>query len=92
MKPWFLALALIASPIVWPNAAHAAPPREGVDVGAPSMLNRLVAAEPLERQAAQQYGELKRQAAAKNALAPEGEPQLQRLRAANEYIGGRKLA
>jgi len=51
-----------------------------VDVGKPSALRNLVPAGQLEGSAAQQYGELKRQAAAKGALAPEQHPQVRRLR------------
>lgn len=54
---------------------------DGVSVAKPSALRNLVPAEQLERQSAQQYASLKRQAAEQRALAPEGHPQLQRLRA-----------
>jgi predicted Zn-dependent protease len=52
-----------------------------VDVGKPSSLRNLVPAGQLENAASQQYGELKRQAAAKGALAPDDHPQVRRLRA-----------
>lgn len=55
--------------------------REGVEVGRNSAFTRLVPAENLEQSAGQQYGQLLRQAAAKNALAPAEHPQVQRLRA-----------
>jgi len=51
-----------------------------VDVGKPSSLRNLVPADQLEGSAAQQYGDLKRQAAAKGALAPDNHPQVRRLR------------
>jgi len=70
---WLLLAGLLAGPA---GAAD-----EGVHVGKPSALRNLVPAEQLERQSAQQYGALKRQAAEGRALAPEGNPQLQRLRA-----------
>ena len=54
---------------------------EGVDVGQPSSVRNLVPAGALENQAAQDYGQLKRQAAAKGALGPDGHPQVRRLRA-----------
>jgi predicted Zn-dependent protease len=57
-----------------PNAA-------GIDVGKPSTLRNLVPAGQLEEASAQQYGELKRQAAAKGALGPDQHPQVRRLRA-----------
>ena len=47
------------------------PPREGVDVGNTSRLAKLVPAEQVERGAAQQYEQMKRQAAQQNALAPD---------------------
>ena len=59
----------------------AAPAREGVDVGQPSSLRNLVPAEELEREASMQYAQIKRQAAAKGALAPADHPQVRRLRA-----------
>jgi len=52
-----------------------------VDVGKPSALRNLVPAGQLEGSAAKQYGELKRQAAAQRALAPDDHPQVLRLRA-----------
>jgi predicted Zn-dependent protease len=78
MRQLLLVLALLASPL----HGLAQPPagREGVDVGDPSMLRQLVPAGPLEKAAAQQYDDLKKQAAAKKALAPASDPQLQRLR------------
>jgi Zn-dependent protease with chaperone function len=58
--------------------AHAA---DGVKLGEPSVMGNLVPAGALEKQAAQQYGELKRKAAEKQALAPDDHPQVKRLRA-----------
>ena len=61
--------------------AHAAPePREGVKVGQPSAMRKLVPAEGLERQATQEFSQLKQQAAAKKTLAPDDHPQTRRLR------------
>lgn len=54
---------------------------DGVDVGKPSSVRNLVPAGALERQAAQEYDQLKRQAAAKRALGPDDHPQVRRLRA-----------
>ncbi|MDY0013049.1 MAG: M48 family metallopeptidase [Rhodocyclaceae bacterium] len=70
-----LALALSSAPGLTPSLAA------GVEVGTPSALRNLVPAEELERQAATQYGQLKAQASAKGALAPDNHPQVQRLRA-----------
>lgn len=76
-------LALSAALAVAMPAAAEGPARadEGVAVGKPSMLRNLVPAEQIERQSAQQYLELKRQAAAKRALASDDHPQVRRLRA-----------
>ena len=64
-----------------PLLAHAASePREGVKVGQPSAMRKLVPAEGLERQATQEFSQLKQQAAAKKALAPDDHPQMRRLR------------
>ena len=52
-----------------------------VDVGDASRLRQLVPAETLEGAATQQYSQMLAQARAKNALAPDNHPQLQRLRA-----------
>ncbi len=69
-------LALLSS-----VAAVAAPGQsEGVDVGKPSLFRNLVPAEMLERQANQQYADLKRQAATQNALGPDQHSQGVRLR------------
>ena len=53
---------------------------EGVDVGKPSAVRNLVPAGALEKQAAQEYEQLKRQAASKQALGPDDHPQVKRLR------------
>ncbi|HJV72306.1 MAG TPA: M48 family metallopeptidase [Ideonella sp.] len=56
------------------------------DVGRESRFSSLVSAEDVEGAAGQQYGQLKREAAAKGLLAPEGHPQLVRLRAISQRI------
>jgi Zn-dependent protease with chaperone function len=60
-----------------------APPvlADGVEVGKPSSLRALVPAAAMERQAAQEYAQLKRQAQARRALGPDEHPQVLRLRA-----------
>jgi Zn-dependent protease with chaperone function len=58
----------------------AGPALSQVDVGENSRLRNLVPADELEQAAAQQYGELLQEARAKNALASESHPRLQRLR------------
>ncbi len=52
-----------------------------VEVGAASSMRKLVPAETLENDARQQYNQVISDARAKNALAPEGHPQLVRLHA-----------
>ena len=63
-----------------PVLAKDEPPGEGVDVGNTSRLAKLVPAEQVERGAAHQYEQMKRPAAQQNALAPDDNPQLIRLR------------
>ncbi len=55
--------------------------REGVQVDSQSTLAKLVPAEEVETAAAQQYQQMLKQAAEKNALAPADHPQVLRLRA-----------
>lgn len=54
---------------------------EGIELGKPSAVRNLVPAQQLERQAAQEYGQMLRQAADKRALAADDHPQVKRLRA-----------
>ena len=60
--------------------------REGVDVGKQSSFSKLVSAEQVEQAAAAQYGQMRQEAAAKKALAPDNHPQLIRLRAIAQRI------
>ena len=61
------------------TATAVVPALAQVDVGASSNLRKLVPAEELENAASQQYAELLAEAGGKGALAPAGNPQLQRL-------------
>ena len=61
------------------SAAVAAPALAQVDVGPSSNLRKLVPAEELENAAGEQYAQLLADARSKGALAPAGNPQLQRL-------------
>jgi predicted Zn-dependent protease len=71
-----LALAALALPI------HvAAAQADGIDVGKPSVMRNLVPAKQIEGQAAQQYGQMLKSAAAQRALARDEHPQVRRLRA-----------
>lgn len=63
------------------GAAAAQPALAQVDVGESSGLRKLVPAETLERSASRQYTEVLAEARAQDALAGDGHPQLQRLRA-----------
>ena len=55
-------------------------PREGVEVGNESVFTKLASAESVEQSAGQQYNQMLQQARQQNALAPDNNPQLQRLR------------
>jgi len=55
-------------------------PADGVPVKPASEVRRLVPAAQIERSAAQQFESIKKQAAQKNALLPDADPQVQRLR------------
>ena len=68
---------LALSPVAIPQATA----REGVDVGGNSAFSKLVPAETVEQSSGQQYAQMLQQAAAKNALAGNDQPQVQRLRA-----------
>ena len=82
-----LAFALGAAPALGQQPAPAQPPaKEGVNVGKTSSFSKLVPAGQVEQQAGLQYQQLKQQAAQKNALAPEGTPQLVRVRAIAERL------
>ncbi len=77
----WLAAAFAAALGGAPAAAKDEPPaKEGVDVGNTSRLAKLVPAEQVERGAAQQYQQMKQQAAQQRALAPDNHPQVVRLR------------
>ena len=54
---------------------------QGVDVGEASSFRNIVPAEQMEKESVKQYRQLLKQAAAKEALAPDSHPQLKRLRA-----------
>ncbi len=61
--------------------------REGVEVGKESAFAKLVPAVDVEKSAVQQYQQMLQQAASKNALGPDGHPQVVRLREiANKII------
>ncbi len=69
-----LATAIVAAPVV------AREPDEGVKVGNPSFVRKLVSAERMEQGAAQQFLAMRQQAQGKQALLPPNHPQSERLR------------
>lgn len=76
-----LLLAGIGLLVSTAGRASDAAPGDGIQIDKPSALTQLIPATSIEQQAGQEYESLKRQAAEKHALAPEGHPDLQRLRA-----------
>jgi Zn-dependent protease with chaperone function len=75
-SPWQARRAFVLAA----GSVAVAPALAQVEVGEPSRLRTLVPADELEGIAAKQYGELLQEARAKNALAPPGHSQLERLR------------
>ncbi len=78
--------ALVLALAAFSSSAFAEGPKDGVDVGKASTIRKLVPADQLEKAAGQQYAQLKQQAAAQGALAPDNHPQVQRLRAIAKRI------
>ncbi len=74
------AAGLFAAAVCLPAGAQPQAPQDGVRVGNPSSLAKLVPAEQLERVAGEQYSQMMRAAAAKGALLPPEHPQVQRAR------------
>jgi predicted Zn-dependent protease len=81
-RRWSLGLFGLGAASAWPAWAN-----EGVDVGKSSRFAKLVPAQQVEQAAAQQFVHMQQQARQKNALAPEGHPQLVRL----HYIAKRLI-
>ena len=76
-----LKLLLAAAALAVTPALAKDEPKEGVSVGERSKFAKLVSAEQVEGMAAQQYAQLKSQAAQQRALGADDNPQVQRLRA-----------
>ena len=76
-KLLFLLTVAVSMPLTLQAADKA---EDGVKVGKASVFRNLVPAEALEKQASQQYLQLKQEMASKKALAPEDYPELVRLR------------
>ena len=66
--------------LVLPSATLALA-RDGVDVGKNSVFSKLVSADTVEQSSAQEYAQMMQEAAKKNALATNTNPQVRRLRA-----------
>jgi predicted Zn-dependent protease len=60
--------------------------REGVEVGKNSVFTKFASASQVEQAATAQYQQLRQQASAKNALVPDADPQVLRLRAIAQKI------
>jgi predicted Zn-dependent protease len=77
----FNPLAGVLAAVALMGALGAAPvwAREGVDVGPPSKLSRLVPADQLEQAAAQQYAQMQQEARQKKALVADNDPAVVRL-------------
>ena len=80
------AVRLAALLLLAPAALAPALARDGVDVGGNSAFTKLVSAEQIEQSASLQYRQTLQQAGQQRALAPENNPQLQRLRAIAKRI------
>jgi len=74
-----LSILLLATALLAACKESPAPQRDGVDVGKNSAFTKLVSAEQIEKTAEQQYLQLQKQAASKQALLPRDHPQVQRL-------------
>ncbi len=79
---------LFASAVLLGAAGLALPSfgREGVDVKPPSAFSKIISAQQIESAAVQQYAQMRSQASQQGALAPEGHPQLVRLRSIAQRI------
>ena len=81
-SPWSARRAFLLAA----GAAAAGPALAQVEVGNASALRKLVPAETLEAAAVQQYGQMLAQARAQGTLAPDSNPQLQRLRTIGQRL------
>ncbi len=86
MKKYLLTLTFVFLGACASSGSKHLAPTDGVKVGESSSLRNLVPASQLEQTAARQYQDMKRQAANKNALAPDSNPQVIRLRAIAKKI------
>ncbi|MEI6718014.1 MAG: NAD(P)-dependent oxidoreductase [Betaproteobacteria bacterium] len=77
LKNAFLWIALVTTGVFVLGPVLA---REGVEVGKESAFANLVPAAEVEQSARQQYAQMLKEAASKNALGPDDHPQVQRLR------------
>ncbi len=77
------AMAALTLFILVPTGSMA---REGVEVGKNSVFTKFASASQVEQAATAQYQQMRQQASAKNALAPDSDPQVLRLRAIAQKI------
>ncbi len=83
----FLGTSLCLGPLHAQQAQQAAPKAEGIQgIGGMSSARKLVSAEQIEQAGTQQYGQMKRDAAAKKALGADNNPEVIRLRAIAQKI------
>lgn len=85
---WGVVAGSLGATAAWPAAAQDRQPPEGVagDVGKESRFSKLVSAEDVENGAQQQYAQMKKEASAQRALAPDNHPQVVRLRSIAQRI------
>ena len=86
MKKYFLIISVVFLGACASSGQRHLSPTDGVKVGESSSLKNIVPASQLEKTAALQYQDMKKKAAAKNAMAADNNPQLIRLRAIAKKI------
>ncbi len=75
-----IGIALLAATLAAAGSVALAKEPDGVRIGNPSFVRRLVSAEKIELAGEQQYVQMTRQAVQRRALLPDGHPQVVRLR------------
>jgi len=86
MKKYLLTLTFVFLGACASSGQKHVAPTDGVKVGESSSLRNLVPASQLEQPATRQYQDMKKKAFSKNALAPDSNPQVIRLRAIAKKI------
>jgi len=80
MRRWLMAVAAVMAVAASAPVTAQRTGEEGVKVGRPSFVRKLVSADKIEQAALQQYGQLREQATSRNVLAPPDDPQARRVR------------